>query len=154
MKRVACLFGAAIFLVFLVGCGGGNGDSSQPASTPDQMGQGPDTSSSSNSIAGKSFEFTVTMSHNFSEPEGAVYTLDFHSDNTYTFHPSPQNREGQNLEEGSFTYDPSTGAIHFARPDHQDIDGTLTFTDPTSGTAHLMGPEGETEDATFVQTSA
>ena len=94
------------------------------------------------------------MSHNFSEPEGAVYSLDFHTDNTYTFHPSPQNREGQQVENGSFTYDSDTGTIHFTRPDHQDIDGTLTFTDGTSGTAHLVGPEGEVEDSTFVQISA
>jgi hypothetical protein len=150
MQRTFYLLAAVVGLVWFAGCGGGD-DSTQANAGPGPTNQPPNVSS--NEIAGKSFEFTVTMSHNFSEPEGAVYSLDFHADNTYTFHPSPQNREGQQLENGIFTYDPTTGAIHFTRPDHQDIDGTLTFIDATSGTAHLVGPEGEVEDATFMQSS-
>src|SRR5213593_689982 len=116
--RMCCLGLAAAILVALCGCGGDN--SSDGGGSPS-----PTTSSSTNAntLAGKTFQFTVTMSYNFSEPVGAVHTIEFHSDGTYTFHPSPQNREGLNLENGTFSYAADTGLIHFSRPDHQDIDG-------------------------------
>lgn len=109
----------------------------------------PETQPAINDVAG--FEFTVTDSFNFSEPVGAMYSINFHIDHSYTFHPSPQNREGQNDENGTFTYDTPSGHIHFTRPDHQDIDGTFAFKSETSGNVNLAGPEGETEKATFVE---
>ena len=137
---------AAATLLAFCGCGGDNPSDGSNASAPTN-----NAATNANTLAGKTFQFTVTMSYNFSEPVGAVYTIDFHPDQGYTFHPSPQNHEGLNLENGTFTYDADTGLIHFSRPDHQDIDGQFTFSSPTGGTVRLMGPEGEIEEANFEQ---
>jgi hypothetical protein len=132
----------------LTGCGddkgssnqnGGGGQTNQPPPTP------------TNNLAGHTFQFTVTSSLNFSEPEGAVYTVAY-TDTDYTFFPSPMNRETTQQEVGTYTYNPETGMIHYTRPDHQDIDGFFHFDTPTSGTIHMNGPEGETEDANFTIT--
>src|SRR5262245_51475990 len=118
MRRVICCLSlAAAITIGFCGCGGGDGGSNDSSAPPQTNTPEP---TNSNTVAGKTFQFTVTGSQNFSEPVGAVYTLEFHSDQTYTFHPSPQNREGTSPENGTFTYDPDTGAVHFFRPDHQD----------------------------------
>ena len=73
-----------------------------------------------------------------------------YTDTAYTFTPSPMNRETTVQEVGTYTFNPETGTIHYARPDHQDLDGAFHFDMPTSGTIHLSGPEGETEEANFI----
>jgi hypothetical protein len=135
-------------IVAFSGCGGSGSDNNQ--NTTENSPPATTQNAATNDVTGRSFEFTVTDSVNFSEPVGAMYSINFHPDHSYTFHPSPQNREGQADENGTFTYDTSSGHIHFARPDHQDIDGTFAFETESSGNVDLAGPEGETEKATFV----
>lgn len=145
MKRMlVCFFTLAT--IILTGCGddhgsgsknGGNSNTNEPPAVP------------TNNLAGHTLQFTVTQSQNFSEPEGAVYLITY-TDADYTFYPSTMNRETTEQEMGTYTYLPETGMIHYARPDHQDIDGVFHFDTPTSGTVHMQGPEGETEDANFV----
>jgi hypothetical protein len=147
MRRLICCLGLAAAISFsLAGCSDDSSSGNNTTSAPQSNTPEP---TNSNTLAGKTLQFTVTGSQNFSEPVEAVYTIDFHTDQTYTFHPSPQNHEGTSPETGTFSFDAETGSIHFARPDHQDIDGQFNFTSPNSGTAHLIGPEGETEDANF-----
>lgn len=142
----AWLLSLTLAAYVLTGCGndkgsnnqtGGGSDTNQPPPTP------------TNNLAGHTLQFTVTASDKFSEPEGAVYTVAY-TDTDYTFFPSPLNRETTQQEVGTYTYNPETGIIHYARPDHQDLNGVLHFDTPTSGTIHLNGPEGETEDANFI----
>src|SRR5438094_4759075 len=103
MRKGICWIACVTAISFvLCGCGGSgsssNGDSGAPPQTSTDQG----SNTSSNTLAGKMFQFTVTMSLNFSEPLGAVYTVDFHTDGSYTFHPSPQNRESQYPENGTY----------------------------------------------------
>src|SRR5215211_7513929 len=147
-RLISCLGLAAVIAFGFLGCSGD--DSSNDNNTQPPQNTTPEPTNST-ALGGKTFQFMVTMSHNFSEPVGAVYTTEFRSDQTYTFHPSSQNSEGSTPEIGTFSYDAETGSIHFFRPDHQDIDEQFTFTSPTSGRVHLVGPDGETEDANFEQ---
>src|SRR5258707_1177652 len=129
------IFGSVLVSILAAGvCGcGGSGDSGGANNNNSASTTSTSENVSSNSLAGGTFHFTVTSSYIFSEPVGGVYTIDFHTNNTYTFHPSPQNREEKNVKNGVYTYNANTEIIHFPRPDHQDIDGKYTFTSPTAG---------------------
>jgi hypothetical protein len=141
----ALLLPLTLATYLLTGCGndkgssGSNGGGSETNQPPPAL---------TNNLAGHTFQFTVTKSLNFSEPEGAAYTVAY-TDADYTFFPSPMNRETTQQEVGTYTYKPETGMLHYTRPDHQDINGVFQFDSPTSGTIHLNGPEGEMEDANF-----
>jgi hypothetical protein len=141
----AMLLPLALASYLLTGCGGDNKGSNGQNGGGSETNQPP---ALTNNLAGHTFQFTVTKSLNFSEPEGAVYTVSY-TETDYTFSPSPMNRETTQQEMGTYTYKPENGMIHYTRPDHQDLDGFFQFDTPTSGTIHLNGPEGEMEDANF-----
>jgi hypothetical protein len=146
MKTKWAVLLLAVFcgVTLMTGCGGGDGNASSSNGGTNQP------PAATNSLAGKTLTFTVTGSVNFSEPVGAVYMVAYPSETAYVFTPSPMNRETTQQELGSYTFNPATGAIHYTRPDHQDLDGVFHFDSATTGTLHLNGPEGEVEDATFV----
>ena len=108
------------------------------------------------SLAGKSYTFTVTANQGFLQPFNAGYTIDFNSETSYTLHPTTQSNPPAPDRQGNYTYDPRTGVVHFAEtaPDaSRTIDGALTFTSPTAGTAHLTGRNGESQDTVFYQSA-
>jgi hypothetical protein len=142
----AILITFALAILLNTGCGGDKNSSGQGGTSTNDPPSTP-----TNNLSGHTLQFTVTQSLNFSEPEGAVYLVAY-TDNGYTFTPSPMNRETTMQEMGTYIYNPESGALHYTRPDHQDLDGVIHFDMPTSGTIHLNGPEGEMEDANFVVT--
>jgi hypothetical protein len=148
MKYTAALMVSLALAVLLnTGCGGDNNSNGQGGTSNTNQPR----STATNNLAGHTLQFTVTQSVNFSEPEGAVYLVGY-TEREYTFTPSPMNRETTMQEMGTYIYNPQIGAIHYVRPDHQDLNGMIQFDTPSSGSIHLSGPEGETEDANFVVT--
>ena len=145
MKHTLALLAALAMAALLnTGCGGDKNSSGQGGGS--QTNQ---PAATTNHLAGHTVQFTVTQSFNFSEPEGAVYLVAY-TDSDYTFTPSSMNRETTVQEMGTYSYNPESGAIHYTRPDHQDLDGVIHFDTSSTGTIHLNGPEGEMEDANFV----
>src|SRR4029078_4652292 len=95
---LALLLPLTLASYLLTGCGSDKGSSGQNGGESETK-QPP---ALTNNLAGHTFQFTVTKSEKFSEPEGAVYTVAY-TDSSYTFFPSPMNRETTMQEVGTYT---------------------------------------------------
>src|SRR5882724_10098699 len=131
-------------LVCLAGCGGGGGDSGTNSNAQTNQSVVP------TSLSGKTYSFTVTAAQGLSEPVGSTYSIAFNDATSFTFNPSPQNRERTNSISGQYTFDPNTATVQLTGIG-EDVTGTMNFMSPTSGTIHWMEADGEMQDATFVQ---
>ena len=108
------------------------------------------------SLAGRSYNFTVTGSQGFPEEFNSGYTIDFQSETAYLLHPTPQKDRLIQDEHGSYLFAPRTGVVHFveaAPVTGRTFDAALIFTSPTSGNGHLTGGNGQSQDVVFFQTS-
>jgi hypothetical protein len=101
------------------------------------------------SLAGKTFNMTVTGQQNNSEPVGSTFQVTFNDDSSFTYTPSPQNTDASGPAQGTYTYDPATGTITLTREGKDPMTGQLNFTTPTSGNTHLVEPDGDFLDADF-----
>ena len=150
-RAICLLVGAVAGLWLVAGC------------APDDYGNGRDSNSENNrptdsvptSLAGRSYNFTVTASQGFPEEFNSGYTIDFQSETAYVLHPTPQKGRLLEDEHGSYLFEPRSGVVHFveaAPVTGRTFDAALTFTSPTSGTAHLTAGNGQTQDVVFFQT--
>lgn len=101
------------------------------------------------SLAGKTFNLTVTGEQNNSEPVGSTFQVAFNDDSNFTYTPSPQNTDATGAATGTYTYDPATGTVVLNREGKDSQTGVLNFTAPSSGTTHLVEADGDFLDADF-----
>ena len=101
------------------------------------------------SLAGKTFNMTVTGQQNNSEPVGSTFQVTFDDDTNFTYTPSPQNTEASTPGQGTYTYDPATGNVTLTREGKDPMTGKLNFATPTSGNTHLVEPDGDFLDVDF-----
>jgi hypothetical protein len=104
------------------------------------------------SLAGKTFNLTVTGQQNNSEPVGSTFQVTFNDNSNFTYTPSPQNADATGPANGTYTYDPTTGTVTLNREGKDAQTGVLNFTSPSSGTTHLVEANGNFLDADFTAT--
>ena len=101
------------------------------------------------SLAGKTFNMTVTGQQNNSEPVGSTFQVSFDDASNFTYTPSAQNTDASGPAQGTYTYDPATGNLTLDRTGKDPMTGQLNFTTPNSGSTHLVEPDGDFLDADF-----
>jgi hypothetical protein len=101
------------------------------------------------SLAGKTFNFTVTGEQNNSEPVGSTFQVTFNDESNFTYTPSGQNTDATGPANGTYTYDPGTGTVTLNRDGKDSQSGVLNFTSPSAGNTHLLEADGDFLDADF-----